>query len=122
MENAELLDSILLSVKKLIGGIDASEDSFDADIIVHINTVFNELNTLGVGPKNGFSIKDETAKWSDFIEDMSKFEMVKTYVVLNVKILFDASSMASSVIEAINKQIAKIEWLLNVTAEGGFDE
>ena len=62
------MDSILTSIKKLLG-ITEEYEHFDADIIMHINTVFMILNQLGVGPANGFSIKDKSAVWSDYISD-----------------------------------------------------
>ena len=43
-------ESILTSVKKLLG-IDESYTHFDADLIMHINSVFSILGQMGVGPK-----------------------------------------------------------------------
>ena len=40
------MDSILTSIKKLLG-ITEEQTDFDADIIMHINTVFGSLNELG---------------------------------------------------------------------------
>ena len=57
------MDSILTSVKKLLG-IEEDYTYFDADIIMHINTVFMILNQLGVGPEEGFSITDKTSVWT----------------------------------------------------------
>ena len=51
-------ESILTSIKKLLG-IAEEYKQFDADIIMHINSVFSILTQLGVGPSNGFSIQDE---------------------------------------------------------------
>ena len=48
-------ESILTSVKKLLG-IDESYTHFDADLIMHINSVFSILGQMGVGPKKGFAI------------------------------------------------------------------
>ena len=52
----EISESILTSIKKLLG-IDENYTHFDADIIMHINSVFSILTQMGVGPANGFSIK-----------------------------------------------------------------
>ena len=62
------MDSILTSIKKLLG-IDEAYEHFDPDLIMHINSVLAILTQLGVGPENGFSISDKTAVWSDFISD-----------------------------------------------------
>lgn len=109
------MDSILTSIKKLLG-ITAEYTHFDADIIMHINSVFMTLTQLGVGPEEGFSIKDDSAIWADFIPDSPVFESVKTYVFLRVKLLFDPP-LTSSVIDSMNRQIEEFEWRLNIMAE-----
>ena len=43
------MDSILTSIKKLLG-IAEEYTQFDVDIIKHINTVFMILTQMGVGP------------------------------------------------------------------------
>ena len=44
------MDSILTSVKKLLGIAEECED-FDADIVMYLNSVFMVLTQMGVGPK-----------------------------------------------------------------------
>lgn len=109
-------DSILTSIKKMLGIIEEYE-YFDSDLIMHINSVFAILTQLGVGPPAGFTIADKTAVWSDFIsEENSPFELVKSYMYEKVKLLFDPplSSVVTSVME---KQIAEFEWRLTVAAD-----
>lgn len=48
------MDSILTSVKKLLG-LPADYEAFDPDIVMYINTVLMILSQMGVGPKEGFS-------------------------------------------------------------------
>lgn len=110
------MESILTSIKKLLG-IAEEDTSFDADILININAVFSTLNQLGVGPNEGFTIKDATAVWADFIsEDHKGFENIKTYVYLRVKLIFDPP-LSSAVITSYEKQISELEWRLNATAE-----
>ena len=109
------MESILTSIKKLLG-ISEEYTHFDADLIMHINSVFLILTQIGVGPSEGFSISDETAKWTDFIKDDIRLGAVKSFVYLKVKLLFDPPS-SSSVIESTNKLIAELEWRLSVEAE-----
>lgn len=109
------MDSILTSIKKLLG-IDEEYEQFDSDLIMHINSVFSVLMQLGVGPANGFSIEDGSATWNSFISDNTKIEMVKSYVYLKVRLLFDPPT-GSALIESINNQIKEFEWRLNVAAE-----
>lgn len=109
------MDSILTSIKKLLG-ITEEYEHFDTDIIIHINSAFSTLTQLGVGPAEGFSIVDKNDYWSDFVEDMRQIESVKSYVYLKTKVLFDPPS-SSVVMESINRQISEFEWRLNVAAD-----
>lgn len=108
------MESILTSVKKLLG-ITEEYEHFDADIIMHINSVFLILNQLGVGPKEGFMIEDETSMWTDFIEDSAQLQAVKSYMGLKVKLLFDPP-LSGAVIESSNRMIAEFEWRLRLAA------
>lgn len=105
-----ITESILGSVKKLIG----SDEYFDQDLILHINSVFSTLQQMGVGPKEGFSISDDTTLWSEYTQDVKIFNMVKSYMVLRVKLLFDISTASSYLIEQWRKECAEYEWRLNV--------
>lgn len=109
------MNSILTSIKKLLG-LDESYTEFDADIIMHINSVFMILRQIGVGPKNGFSISDKTSVWSDYISDMSKLEMVKSYVYMKVRLLFDPPTN-SALLESMKQLIQEAEWRLSVQVD-----
>ena len=112
------LDSILESVKKKLG-IQSEYTHFDdGDIIDHINTAFFTLNQLGIGPAEPFVISDKTATWSDFIEDIDdgKMEAVKSYVAIQVRILFDPPS-SSYVLEELKEKAREYEFRLQVEAE-----
>lgn len=109
------MDSILKSVKKMLG-MTEEYTVFDPDIVIHINSVFFILSQMGVGPKEGFSIEDETAKWEDFIPCGASLEAVKTYVYLKVRLMFDPPQ-SSVLTESINRQISEIEWRLNVAVD-----
>ena len=108
------MDSILTSIKKMLGIIEEDE-SFDIDIIIHINTAFSTLTQLGVGPKEGFVIRDKTTLWTEFIDDI-RLENVRSYVYLKVRQVFDPPTN-SAVLDAISRQISELEWRMNVTAE-----
>lgn len=108
------MDSILRSVKKMLGVADA-DNYFDEELILYINSVFTILTQLGVGPAEGFSIQDESAVWTDFVSDMTIVELTKSYMKLKVRLLFDPPT-SSSVMEATNRMISEFEWRLNVQA------
>jgi hypothetical protein len=107
--------SILISTKKILG-ITESYTAFDLDIITHINSTFSILNQLGVGPEAGFMIEDEVAVWDDLEVPIRQLSLIKTYVFLKVRLLFDPPT-TSFLIEATNKQIEEYEWRLNVNRE-----
>ena len=110
------MESILTSIKKLLG-IAESYKNFDTDIIIHINSALMVLNQLGVGPSQGFSIKDETNTWSEFIpEDRYDMESIKSYVYMKVRLLFDPPA-SSAAITSMEKLISEFEFRINVAAE-----
>ena len=111
------MESILQSVKKMLGII-PEYTNFDDDIIMHINSVFMILQQLGVGPKEGFAISDKFTVWTDYIKDPVKLQMVKSYMALRVRLLFDPPT-SSAHMESIKQQIAEFEWRMNVEAETG---
>ena len=108
-------DSILMTIRKLVCG-NPYAALFDTDLLVHINACFSILNQLGVGPENGFVVTDETQSWSSYIADNYILNMVKTYVTLKVKKIFDPP-LTSSVLEAMDKEISQLEWRLNVAVD-----
>lgn len=109
------MDSILTSTKKLLG-ITEDYEHFDPDIIMHINAVFFILNQMGVGPDIPFSITDKSAIWEDFSSDISKIEMVKSYMGNKVRQMFDPPQ-SGAVAESLKNIIAEQEWRLNVACD-----
>lgn len=110
-----MMDSILNSVKKLIG-IDPSYTVFDTDITMHINSVLSVLTQLGVGPSDGYSISDSGDTWADFLGDDPRLEMVKSFVCLKVRLMFDPPS-SSVHAEVIKESLKELEWRLNIASE-----
>ena len=108
------MDSILRSVKKMLGVADG-DNFFDEELIMYINSAFAVLTQLGVGPAEGFSIQDESSVWTDFVSDMTIVELTKSYMKLKVRLLFDPPT-SSSVMDSINRMISEYEWRLNVQA------
>ena len=109
------MESILTSIKKLLG-IPDEYDHFDSDIIMHINSVFMILTQIGVGPKTGFSITDESEKWDDFLPEEQMIHSVKSYIHLKVKLMFDPP-LSSAVLECHKEQIKELECRLQIAAE-----
>jgi hypothetical protein len=108
------MESILTSIKKLLG-IAEDYTHFDADLIMHINSVFLILNQLGVGPSDPFFIEDSSYIWEDFV-DVGSVELVKSYMGLKVKLLFDPP-ISSAAMESANRMISEFEWRLAVAVD-----
>lgn len=112
------MESILTSVKKLLG-IAEEYTAFDPDIIMSINSVFAILEQLGVGPDGGFSITDSSTTWNDYFgasEDIEQNEVVKNYIALKVKLMFDPPT-SSTVMQATTNLTSELEWRLNVACD-----
>lgn len=104
-------ESILKSVRQKLGPSGAY-DVFDPQLVDFINMAFGRLHQLGIGPKERFSIVDDTATWSDFGPD-DEMKEVRTYVYLQVRLLFDPPQ-SSTIMSAYNDKIRELEWELNV--------
>lgn len=109
----QINSSILLSVKKALG-IPPEETGFDADILLHLNSIFAELNQLGVGPEDAFEVSDADTSWTEFTTDNS-LSMVKSYVYLEVRLMFDPPT--ASLLAALERKRDEYEWRLNVAGD-----
>lgn len=107
--------SILNTIKKMIG-YPPEYTEFDTDIITLINGFIGTLTQLGVGPVEGYHIESSKDLWEDFIDD-ERYEMVKTYLFLKTKILFDPGQMSGAVLECYKEQAKEIEWRLMEQAD-----
>lgn len=114
----DTLESILLSIKKLLGP-DGEDEHFDPDIIMHINTALMDLTQLGVGPTEGFFIEDDSSYWTEFVQPelQGRVEAIKTYVYLRVKLLFEADSLGAATIAAFEREITRLEVRINNAVE-----
>ena len=115
-------ESILLTIRKLIGGIDeySADDPFVFNLIIAINTALATLNQFKVGIE-GFSISDETATWADFYGDTEsilgiKLNDVKSFVYLRVRKEFDPPT-SSVLMQALNDQIDELTWRIITKVE-----
>jgi hypothetical protein len=106
------MDSILNSVKKALG-LPPDYTAFDPELIMHINSALSTVTQLGVGPEEGFSIEDSDDTWSDFFEPDPRLDLVKTYVYLKVKLVFDPPAN-SFVVTSLEKQAEELGWRIAV--------
>lgn len=109
------MDSILASIKERIG-IAEGDDSFDTDVTDLINSAFADLNDIGVGPSEGFSITDDSDIWDDFVKDVRVLGSVKDFIYLTVKLTFDPPTQAA-LLTSMQNRLNKLEWRLNVKCD-----
>lgn len=109
------MDSILNTIKKMLG-ISEDYDAFDTDIIVGINSAIMALTQIGVGPADGFVVKDSAQTWMDFLGDRQGIESVKQYIYCKTKIAFDPPT-SSFVIEAMKEIIRETEFRISVAVD-----
>lgn len=112
-------DSILDSVKKDLG-IVPEYTAFDDQIIFNINVAFATLHQLGFGPDEGFEITSSDELWSDIIDE-PRFNFVKKYISLKVRLMFDIPT-SSYAVDEMNKQISEFEWRIKAEVETGGDD
>lgn len=108
-------ESILLTIRKLIGGDEeySASDPFTFNIIIAINSALATLNQFKVGV-DGFTISDDSATWSDFLGETESangvtLNEVRSFVYLKVRKEFDPPT-SSVLMQAINEQIDEIGW------------
>lgn len=105
--------SILNSIKKQLN-VSENFSAFDSDIILLINSAFSTLTQLGIGPKNGFSITDDSSNWGDFVDDQ-RLNLVMQEVYLRVRTAFDPPT--GSVLGSMENMIKELDWRLTVAGE-----
>lgn len=107
--------SILDDIKSMCG-IPEDITDFDTVLLLHCNTIFATLAQLGLGPKEGFYITDNTWYWSDIINEDMNLHNVKSYVFLKVKLLFDPPANAT-LIQSMESQASELEWRIRIELE-----
>lgn len=109
--------SILTSVKEHLG-IDAQDASYDNQLVEHINRALVKCRQLGVGPKRGFVIFDETSEWSDLIpfEQTYLLADVPSFVGDLVRLSFDPPA-GGSTMQALKDTIAEDEFRIKLALE-----
>lgn len=108
-------ESILTGTKKSLG-LEESYTAFDPDIVMHINSVFSTLADLGLGPLEGYAIEDKETLWSDYLGTSPRLSVVKSYMYLRVRLLFDPPQVGF-VLTAMKEQITEMEYRINLIRE-----
>lgn len=112
---ARIKDSILEDVKQMVGQ-EYDDDTYDVDILTHINAVFFTLNQLGVGPENGFVVDNKNQLWNLYEVPSNLINAVKSYIYIRVRLLFDPPTN-SFLVTSLQKQVDQVEWRLMVNQD-----
>lgn len=107
--------SILDDTKKILG-LPVNDESYDVDVLMHINSALSTLNQLGIGPDEGFLVEDASSTWDEFFGTDNRLNSVKTYVFLYVRKIFDPPA-TSFHLASMNEQIQELQWRLNTQRE-----
>ena len=105
------MDSILESIKKLIG-YDRENTEFDSNLIMLINGRLNDLTQAGVGNLEGFTIRGYDETWQDFVGESKLAENAKIYVYARTKLDFDPPA-STAAITALEKSAEEAIWRLS---------
>lgn len=109
-------DSILDTIMKMLGP-EGDYEHFGTDIIVHINSAFERLCDLGVGPEVPFYIESNVETWREFLTT-TPMRRVARFIYLYVKVIFDPPT-SSYVMDSYKQELDKLEWTLNSVVEVG---
>ena len=101
-----MIDSILDSCKRLCSGISPDDTSYDLDIITFVNSVFVFLFELGID--HSFHINSSIETWSDYMVPGPELDLIKSYIPLRVRILFDPPQ-SSTLLQALKDQCNELE-------------
>ena len=105
------MNNVLETIKKVLG-IANEDSSFDNDILLYINSALGILYQLGVSEDLTDMIIDQDTSWTEIFGERDDLEIVKTYIGLRVKSMFDPPTN-SAAIEALNRIISEFEWRIN---------
>lgn len=108
-------DSIFQSVKDYLGPSD-EDTHFDGQIIEQINSAFQILHQLGIGPKEGFYIEDASTTWSEYLTNGVLLHSIKSYIQMKVKMALDPPT-SSFVLDSMKAQVQEFEWRNYTEAE-----
>lgn len=112
------MNTILATIRHGLGG-EMVANVFDADLILHINSILAVLKQLGVEVAVTSITEDTT--WTEALPTISDIEDAKTYMLLKVRMIFDppTSSIAT---ESFNRVIDEYEWRVHIESDKSWKE
>lgn len=108
--------SILETIKETLL-IVGTYDAFDNQLIDYINSSIAIIAQCGYAPAKGFEITGYSETWGDLVTE-SRFNMVKTFIKMRVRLLFDPPS-SSFALSQLKEDIEEFEWRIRAEVETG---
>ena len=96
-------------------GLDPEDTGFDSELLFSINAAISLIRQQGVGVD--LEVKGDEEKWLDLVPDASNelLGMVKEFVRLHVKIIFDPP--APSTLKVMEEVKSELIWRIHVSFE-----
>ena len=63
-----------------------------------------------------FSISDKEQTWDEYLLSGLNPEVIKTYIYLKVRLIFDPP-LSASLVEVMKTQIAELEWRIMISVD-----
>lgn len=113
----DLTKSILKDVRDSLG-LGTDDTSFDAELLMHINSAISTLNQNGIG--NVLVVIDDKATWGHLqnpeqTDGNVYFQWVPLYIHLSTKLLFDPPPPSN--VQYHSSSIEQLLWRLKVAYE-----
>lgn len=102
------MDNVLQHIKMMCG-IPPTDTSFDIELITLINTTFNFLSQLGVEEMDAVPEIHSATTWTEVLQGQASLNMVKEYVSLKVRLMFDPPAN-STLVSSYENAIRELEW------------
>lgn len=113
----DLNNSILKDIRSALD-LGKDDDSYDTNLLMHINSAIGELNQVGVG--NNIIVEDDGATWVDLknpaqVKGNELFKFIPEFILLSTKLIFDPPP--PSAVEFYVNNIQKLLWRLKAAYE-----
>lgn len=109
-------DSVLATIKDMLGYKDKTYDAFDSEIIIHINSALARLSQLGINTSEHLQITSDAETWYSLFGDNEKLNQIQTFIFLKVKLIFDPPSSATTT-QSFEEMVKELEWEINVEVD-----
>lgn len=78
--------------------------------------MFFVLDQLGVNPGKNFAIEDKENLWSEYITPEQNLNLIKSYIYLKVRLMFDPP-LSGSLVDVMKSQIAEYEFRIMISVD-----